>query len=251
MDKKITLLIVSLSVIAVLGGGIYYFYFLKKGTGTVNQPIATEQEKERDHPSCLADDELATYLRKGTGSSVPSIPLTILIQDKETKEEKYRFEVSDVRPSETGFYMYKCGFYVIRNFNDGYRTELWHYNYDGIGEKMLNLRTGNDPDSFSPNFRIDSAETYIALIKGWYGEPDNHALIVKDLRTMEDKYVIILKELIERNSDVEPATISLDVWGGEKYGSNDFFNFHLLNPERTGFNLNMKTGEIKIFRYEY
>lgn len=202
-----------------MGAVIYYFVPSKEEVNTLSNQSTTGtggQEEKIRHSSCLSDGERADYLRER--DFIPSIPLTILIQDKDTKEEKFRFEISNVRPSEAyplSNHMFKCGFYVVRRFNHNYRTELWHYNYSNDGQKMLDLfKPEDENNSFSTDFRIDKTETFVALIKSWYGEPENHALVIKDIGTMEDKFVISLKELTEKFPDVEPATISLGYWGG-------------------------------------
>lgn len=251
MNKKGILLIILLLI--VISAGSIYYYFVKRESEISTQPIV-ENKKTEIEPVCLSDDEETEKIRTRQlpdEMTKQPRPLYISIKDKNTKEEKFSFSIENVDYGrDWTTQIRKCGVYVLRAINFDYenqrgfsdfRLEVWRYRYDGTEEKII------EESSFS----IDETETYIALIKGWYGEPEEHALVVKNLKTMEDEYVITLKELMEKYPDVEPATISLDWWGQKRFKTEDIFDFHLLNSERTGFNINVKTGELKIFRYQY
>ncbi len=251
--KRIITIVITLSFILISGFGVYFWSFFKQIPNDQSSDNQIVEQKEI-HLPCLSDDEYADYLRVRIGSFVPSAPLTVLIKDKNTENEKIRFNISDVRPSEAwplNNHMFKCGFYVVRGFNfnlenlktlPDFRKEIWKYQYNGNGDNILTLsykdENGLDRFLYSDDFRIDETETNIALIKGWYGEPEEHALVIKDLETMEDKYVVTLKELMDRYPNVEPATISLEGWG------NNFFQFSFLNSAHTFFTLDINKKEI-------
>ena len=118
---------------------------------------------------------------------------------------------------------HKCGVYVIRKFSG--TSELWHYDYNGNGKKaFLFSDYKNISVSFGSNFRIDDTETYLTLVRSWYGD-ENHALVIKDLKTMKDVYVITLKELMEKYG-VEPGTIQLSSW------YENIFKFEIIFPSK-------------------
>ena len=248
--KKSFIIVTTVIFLVLVSSGVYFYLFEKPSQ------VSLENQQESSHPPCLRENEVADYLHVRAESFVPSLPLTILIQNKNTKAGKFRFSIDSVRPSEAwplSNHMFKCGFYMVRQFNfdtenlkalSGFREEIWKYQYNGEGEKILTLAERDDKGInhyfFSPDFRIDRAETYIALVRSWYGEPENHALVIKDLKTMKDKYVITLKELME-NCNIEVGTIQLSGWG------ENLFQFEVLNDQNPWFRFYIDTGKLDIY----
>lgn len=281
MNKKNILVIAVVLLIIIFGFGLYYYLFICKEAAffpqsEIQTSVKEQKEQEAQRQSCLADDEWATILpsywdfgsnfKSGQSVNVYLAKKGEIVFDGVSEEESKRqikeknlfnFPIPNVAGGAYPPNILKCGAYIVRKFFErGGKYELWHYNYAGKGKNILTLSVfdekgnpiGGTGNFYTPEIKVDHTETYIALIRSWYGEPENHALVIKDLKTMEDKYVITLNDLTEKFSDVEPATISLDYWGQERFETGDIFGFHFLNSERTGFSINIKTKELKIFR---
>lgn len=219
--NKTRTIILALILSAVLLFGFTLWFLNQKPAGdSNNNSYNPTSQIPSIQNTCLADDERADYLQDG--EFVPKLPLTIIVRDKNTNVEKFRFMVDNLPPKHIhSIELYKCGVYANRVFSSG--RELWHYDYSGKGKKIL-LFTDyqNIAVSFNDNFRIDNTETYVALIRSWVGD-ENHALVIKDLKTMGDAYVVTLKELVEKYG-IEPGTIQLSNW------YENMFQFEIIFP---------------------
>lgn len=286
-EKIVTAIILAL-LISSAGLIGYYFYSLEKQTIEIpeetiqpTKPSMTEkQEQEIQHPACLGDEEWAMIYPSywDFGSNFEYGTITVYVTNKKDiptnvsedevrrqieKKNVFNFPIPNVAGSAFPPDMHKCGAYVVRKFDykpmteengkykgpefgPKYKKEIWKYEYNGRGKSVL-LLAEKDSLYFASEFKVDATEIYIALVRSYFDQPE-HALVIKDLKTMEDKYVVTLDELIERYPDIQPATISFDYWGQERFGTGDIIGFHFLNSERTGFNLNVKTGKIEVFR---
>lgn len=244
MKRKEIILLVPFLVFITITFIIFTYYLFfsnKRNTATFPDRLLVENRREKKM-KCLEDGYF-------TNSSIdriekPKIYATIFIKDKETNEEIFKFKIDDVKNDIKPLETHKCWVYVIRNFerdetkNFYKRNELWRYDYSGKGGILMSNEEFR-PYSFS--FRIDDTETYIALIKSWYDKPENHALVIKNLKTMEDAYVITLKELVERYG-VGPGTIQLSHW----YNKN-ILSFEIIFPSesRPLFSLNSDTWKLE------
>ena len=78
--------------------------------------------------------------------------------------------------------------------------ELWKYNYNGDGKKLILLDEDIIGDLkkykhyFSTDFRVDPTESYIFLIRSYLGQPD-YAFVIKDLELTAFTIIMALKGL--------------------------------------------------------
>lgn len=264
MPKKKNLLIVIIAtaiIVFCLIAGIYILRYRQKPVtqslpSVITTPILT-------HSPCLQDNEKAVdswgefYGPKPKDQTEGR--MFIAVRDKDTKETKYEFFIDDVERTAFSTEVHKCGVYVARMFNydskkleylPGFRAELWKYQYNGKGEKILTLRykdeKGVDRFLWRSFFRIDygDPENYLALFRSQYNDPfedPDYAIVIKDLKTMEDVFEIKLRDLIEKYQ-IGPGDFD-DSWSWSRgFGSGDFqkgcFHFQITNFE----------GEVFVFR---
>lgn len=281
MNKRLTILLIFF-LLLITGIVVYYFYFFKKEDITVSQPITTNQEEEKSiHSSCLTENEWAVTNFNEHFFKRPDFreyPVKIVIMPKDstfTAPSVFEFSVEGIDARNEGsprkgIESRKCGLYIQRHFNydlewlrpsvneppypntppvikiiPGFKSEIWKYDYSGNGNPLLIVNEMDEKGVFHSNFTgefaVDQTETYIALIRSWVGDPE-HALVIKNLKTMEDEYIITLKDLMERFPDVGGA-ISLGWWGRD-----EFISFSLISPERPFFRFYLNSGKFEIFR---
>ena len=184
---------------------------------------------------CLGEDEVAEYKLEKVQEFIGRATITT----HDSKTQGRQFSVQDVmlhtyHPVEVR----QCGVYVIREFNydfkrseplPGFRVELWRYEYPGRGERLLDL-AGYAPEargaavvSYSYDFRIDSQERYLVLARGYLGSPD-FAIVIKDLKTLEDVFVFPIAEVAKKNPDIIGDVGFYQGWSKDsRYFWADFF----------------------------
>ena len=89
-------------------------------------------------------------------------------------------------------------------FLPGFNYSLWKYDYSGRATRLLTLMEKIDDKvkiHYSTEFRIDSTETHLALIRGTIDRED-YAIVVKDLNTRSDSFILSIKEIEKRNPDL-------------------------------------------------
>ncbi len=183
MNKKIIILI--LVAIIIIAGGIYVYWYFIKNNG--------------QSAICLNDNEVANYTIKEEKNAPSSAE--IIIKDKNTSKEISEFQISNILPNHYyGYEIHKCGVYVVREFNYDYvngktltnfRMEVWKYNYNGIGQKLVEE---ND-------FRVDPNEKYLALVKSYLGQ-DDYSLVIKDLHGLNNIFTLKLNDILKQYSDI-------------------------------------------------
>ena len=177
-----------------------------------------QKEYQITHSVCLSDDEIATYeieeKEEGGGKA------KIFIENKNNKKIfSFQIDISNsnhYHPIE----LYKCGVYTIRTFDydyqkkiplENYRRELWRYNYNGKGETLITSYAKWSFEEILGDFRIDPTEFYVFLIRSCLGQPD-YAIVIKDLKTKEDVFVLTLDEILEQYSDVQAGSFGLGIF---------------------------------------
>lgn len=231
--KKTIILVILLLISFLLAGGTIYFYSVKVF------PIKKQTEEQPEkltHGPCLTDDEFADYPideKYDKEVKLPKLPLIINVRDKNTNRIKFSFQIENVIESYHPPELYKCGIYLVREFNFDYkkgkplpnfRMEVWRYRYDSTGEK---LAEEND-------FRIDPNENYLVLERSYLGK-DDYALVIKDLKTREDVFVLTLDEILKKYPNISPGSFDLGVftpdnkylWGNIFEGSYDIAYFRI------------------------
>lgn len=244
MKKRNVLLIslLTLAVIALLTATYLFFFDKRNVTDLPDKPPLNENKIK-----CLEDDEWAEVIPHYWDISDSKVAEDINVYvvkkgeidfnkisgeelKKQLKEKnRFNFFINDVASSAYMPDILKCGVYVVRIFEDEKRDEFWHYDYSGKGRSVLILdefgKDGNSTrgiDSYHSYAKVDPTETYVALVRTWVGD-ENHALVIKNLKTMEDAYVVTLKELVEKYG-IEPGTIQLSGW------YKNIFQFEIIFP---------------------
>jgi protease II len=204
-------------MVMIFGSSIYYFTKIKKGT-PVSELIIENKKSEKKHPRCLNENERADFKIERLGK-YPSVEynkgfIEIIVREINTNEEIIRFKIDDIispshyHPVET----HRCGVYVIRRFNydpgktkqdPGYREELWKYEYNGNGQRLILLAEKQKEfiSYYSPDFRIDPHEIYLVLEKGYLGRED-YSIVIKNLKTKEDVFTLSAKSIAEQHPNI-------------------------------------------------
>ena len=236
-SKENIIAMIFLLVLVLLIGGMIYFYPAKNSL--------PEKQKEKSDQYCLADDEIASYLLSKeypSEAKVPQSPIVIQVADKDTGKEKFSFQIDDTESvHHHSVELHECWVYVMRTFNydpkkskqdPGYKKELWKYDYNGDGKMIVLL--AEKPKEFisyySYDFRVDSTEKYIVLEKGYLGK-DDYALVIKNLETKEDIFVLPIKEITDKYPDIA-GSVRLNEWTDN--GRYFWFDLHI-GAMRLGF----------------
>lgn len=213
IGKKIFIGIAGIVLLVVIGVGAYLL--LKK-------PIRNSGENQVSHPLCLSDNEIAAYtIDRGKDES----PVDIVIKNKETEKEIYRFVIDSVWPVYYPVQPRKCGIYVIKQFNfdykktkplPGFRVELWRYGYDGEGVPILTFAEEDEKGQaviyYNAEFLVDFVEFYITLIKGYVGQID-FAAVIKEIKTNKDVFSLMYKrDIIDKYPNLAGDHITFDEW---------------------------------------
>lgn len=200
--------IIIIGVVILLGLATWVIYYFLKTLPEQNPP-----ETQIIHPPCLGDDEIVDFPINEYYSNeyfkYPKFPLVIYIRDKNTNKEKFKFQIDNVRENYISE-IYKCGIYVIREFNydpkktkqdPGYREELWKYDYSGKGESLLLL--AEKPKDFisyyDPDFRVDPQEIYVILLRGGYPERPDYALVIRNFNLKVDSFILSYQDLLKKH----------------------------------------------------
>lgn len=233
MNKKVvTILILVTIVLVVIIITAYFFFFQKMEDIKISEQKITE---------CL--DENMEVFYKIEEKESPLADIIISVNDKSTKKELFLFNIMNIFKNYHPIELHTCGIYVIKQFNfdnknfkilPGFSTELWRYNYAGQGEKALffskentNIRDGAEV-YYSYDFRIDSQEKYIVLEKSYLGK-DDYSLVIKDLNTKDDVFVLSAKSIREQYSNVV-GSFGFDKWTNNgRYFWGDIFEGAYVN----------------------
>lgn len=166
---------------------------------------------------CLSDNEESSYeiKRKGLADDV-----AVYVKDKKTNIQKNSFVINDIFDGGITVEKKNCGVYVMRMFNynpnttkqpPGYRDELWKYDYKNRGKKIVLLAektpiSGYFRDPYSPDFRIDPTEKYVALVHRY------DTIFIKNLKTLKDDVVLPVSELIADYPNLAGYQIDFEGW---------------------------------------
>lgn len=209
-------------ILLVIFASFFSYYFLFYGKKVIKQQGLVEDGKEQaDSNFCFGGDEIAIYNVKEKEGNDGGV-ITIEIKNKLSDGLIYSFEIKNVRINYHPVELHQCNVYMVRMFGyditkegnqaPGYKEELWKYNYKGNGKPIILLseKPKEFISYFSPDFRVDPLEHYIVLLKGYFGSPD-YALVVKDLKTLEDAFVLPMTEIEKQNKEII-GNLELDIW---------------------------------------
>ena len=159
---------------------------------------------------CLQDNESARFDIEKKGASGTST-ISILTNNSTSSS----FDILNIRSQFHPVELHNCGVYIGRMFNfddqksialPGFKQGIWRYTYDGTGEEIVqtakkrsSVRAGNNDVTidYSLAFRVSPDERYLALRRGYRGRED-YALVMKDLKTLEDHLVVSYHDIVER-----------------------------------------------------
>jgi len=221
MQKKFLIITLAPLVFLIAIGTLFYFLRYKTKNEIIN-PISPPL-------MCLNENQQADFKIERLGK-YPSVEYNkgfaeIIVKNKITNSEIRRFKIDDIiDPSHSHpIELHQCGVYIIKEFNfdrssykalPGFRVEIWRYDYTGNGRVLVVLAEENEtgiPDSagvpgkhyvfyYSYDFRIDPNEKYIVLERGYLGK-DDYALVIKDLSTKQDIFMLPIKSIAEQYPD--------------------------------------------------
>lgn len=221
MKKYIILSALTVCLVVLVAGVYGYLHVKNQATTTINNEI---NEVKISHEPCLSDDEAAEYEIKEKKRSLGDTEgmAIIYIRDKTTNKIKYSFEIDSVWVNYHPAEIHNCGIYVVRmlNYNHnelkqdaGYKDELWKYGYNQQGNALVLF--SEKPKEFisyySPDFRIDPDEKYVVLERGYLGK-DGYALVIKDLKTLKDTFVLTYDDLAKQNPWMEGSYFQFRNW---------------------------------------
>ena len=217
MNKKI---IFAILIFVFLFAGVA-IYFLKKpiNHSLLSSPVVKRENQIRS--VCLKDNEIAEYKVEKKNNGGGSV--TIFIKDKNSGKEKFKFQIDNIRTNYHPVEIHNCGIYVIKEFNYdanktkqeiGYKSELRKYTYNNSGGFLLLFHEITDQDeyksSFATDFRVDPAENYLVLQKGYPGSLD-FSLVIKNLKNLEDVFALKMADIAKSNPKLF-GDLAFDDW---------------------------------------
>lgn len=128
--------------------------------------------------------------------------------------ETSNFILSNIPPNHINpYHLGDCGVYYLyfegidyNNFKplDGYKMIIKYKDYGNMPSKdiLVVWKQENNTfiNEFSDIFSINPQETYISLVKSYLGSED-YSLVIKDIDTKEDVYVLLLNDLFVEYPD--------------------------------------------------
>lgn len=173
------------------------------------------------HPPCLQENETVEYTideKYAKKLKISTVPTTIVVKGEMTggvEKITSTFVLDNfVGPS---LQVRKCGIYVRRKIKENNLDNegVWHYDFSGKGESifLLSLFKDKQPQgiTYSGGFSIDPEERYLLLERSYLGKPD-YAGVVKDLKTLQDVFVLSTDDIGRINPNIKQGIISLGSW---------------------------------------
>lgn len=224
--------VVIIIIVIIVGfSATVAFRVLHPGSGPIMQTGSSTTPQQTTSTTstggaCLQDNEYADYPldpQYASSTLTPKFPLVISVRDKSTKQERFKFQIDDIPPQHYHpFELHRCNVYAIREISSD-DIELWQYNYHGDGKKILVFHDTKTV-SYSYDFSIDPNENYVILERSYLGKPD-YALVIKDLKTMQDVFVLKLSDLIKQYSPDIAGSFDLGPWSDDgKYIFSDIYD---------------------------
>ena len=254
MSRKTTILIILVVALFVIVASVIDFVFSKK---PANQPVNNKTQvtqKELPLNGCLKENEVVDIKIERLGKAPTGVTYDpkynegiahVSVEEKPAGKENFKFDIKNVDVGHYYLYeIHKCALYIVKEFNfdyqrekalPGYKREIWQYQYDGNGKKLVE----ND------DFRISPPEQYISLIKGYGGSTD-YSLIIKDLKTLKDAFALPIVDIVKQNPDVV-GDLSFENGGWSLDGKYFWFSLNQ-GADIAGFvRVNTKDWSYKIF----
>jgi len=236
-------LVTTIIVVAVVVGvsivAYVYLFPAPPAPSTTDPEPKQDQQIAGTQTGCLNKDEVAeiTVERKQRDLGDSEGRVLVLIKNRIGNKEKRRFYADNIRVNYHSVESHGCGVYAVRMFNYdysktlqpfGYREELWTYDYTGEGNAILLLTEKSEKyvSYYDQDFRVDPSERYLVLEKGYAGSSDGvYDIVFKDLKTMENVFVLPVSEVWENNPDtISGSSVGFDQ-GWSKDGRYFWANF--------------------------
>ena len=163
---------------------------------------------------CLNENEKVEYELISNFHLGKKEPDQIMIEILDTETNDLIREFSEDIMAATHYHpveVHNCGIYFVQSENydfeegislPGYNVKLMKVDADGVKEEVLLLvenEIGGPKNSirhYRTDFRVDLNEKYLVTSSGYLGKP-GYKLIVKDLTTKEDVFVVEHQKLAE------------------------------------------------------
>lgn len=197
MNTKQRYIIISTAIIVII------FLGYKNRSYFLPFPIVPAENIERNDgvkERCITTDHLAIRIPKelvgGKEIGLPLYPITVEVNSSTYSN---KFVIENVSTNVHAIHISNCAVYVLKEFSLGSdvhknKYELWRYSYEGAGSNILTFYDGDEKKGFAYSLlsQVDFQEKYLALLKGFVGDT-TYQVVIKDLDTLEDRYVIDLK----------------------------------------------------------
>ncbi len=196
---------------------------IKNNNKIIKQEIKEEiKQASTTKWRCLKKNEIAESQIKDDG--IVGAEAIIIVKNKDTHEILKEFKINNILHIYQPTKIRKCGIYVSKLINydvnkikqkPNSRGELWKYDYNGNSQKILTLdekdENGKYISYYSSDFRVSPDEKYISLIHGYmYG--DDFSLIIKDLNTKKDAFVLYYNDLAPKINSQLPGIFNFRDW---------------------------------------
>ncbi len=265
--------IVFISVILFVAVVVITVYFISEKKIFKQDKISDEIKiLEAKRPNCLENSEITSYKINKKKNEVSTAD--IIVSDKKTNQEKYRFQIELPIPDHYHpIELHKCGVYATKSFNYNYKNkqalpdykiELWQYFYNGEGNSIIFLSGPISGRELNTDFRVDHLEKYLMLERSYLGR-DDYSLVIKDLNTKQDVFVLFANEIFKQYPNIV-GNFGLDQWTKDgRYFWGDIFDgayvnayfridtkdwtydiFEAQDGAMGGFPLNINTGYVPI-----
>lgn len=171
-----------------------------------NESLSRGENIPFNRPSCLGEDETFEFIfNKETRT------IDVYINKKVNGLRSYAFTVSDVS-NGYNIEQRECGFYVTRDFGfdylygkelDNFSVEIWQYQADGKGRKIVTLaeKTQSAKSSYYMyDYIIDESGSYITLEYPYIAE---NFIVIKNIQSGENLFSVTKEELVTKyNIDI-------------------------------------------------
>lgn len=215
--------------------GIWSWVYLGRQTTDSNNvhvssstaSVATKTEDEIKTSLCLEKNRtVAVRLEKNNdGSGVAIISLMRGTENENVFKIDNIVSATHYHPIESQ----RCNLFAIRNRNDKFGVELWSYDYQGDGTKLLDLAgtdsSGKSVVYYQYDFRVSPDENYLSLIRGYLGR-DDYAIVIKSFPSLDDAFILPITEIEKRNPELV-QDISFENGGWARDGRYFWADTHL------------------------
>jgi hypothetical protein len=240
MDTKKTAILIVVGIL-ILASVFIFFVFSRNNPGVVTTSVATSSTPSvtmiaTTTESCLPSDEysgIPTNEESNTYYGWPnSSTIDVYVKNRTTSEIVSTFQIQNVvYRAGDALKIYPCGIYVIKGFGEadepGYTTQLWEYNYAGVGKELFTFfvegpNYTEQVNNYYPDFSVDSDEKHLALEQA-PGEASD-SLVIDDTKTLQNLFTLPISSVLEKNSNIA-GSVEFEPGGWSTDGRYFWFDF--------------------------